>query len=129
MMGIVIFVMGSYVAYAGWRGRVAVDPEISQQNRAEHAKIAPLMFLFMALGYTGGVLSLVMQRQPILESPHFWTGTAVLLLLTSNALLAFVGFGGDNKVMIRTTHAYLGAVAIILLIVHSILGVNLGLSI
>ena len=129
MMSIVVFVMGSYVAYAGWRGRVAVDPELSQQYRTEHAKIAPLMFLFIALGYTGGVLSLVMQRQPILESPHFWTGTTVLLLLASNAFLAFVGFGGDNKVVVRTIHGYLGAMAIVLLVVHAVFGLNLGLSI
>ena len=129
MMGIVVFVMGSYVAYAGWRGRVAVDPQISQHNRAEHAKIAPLLFLFIALGYTGGVLSLVMQQQPILESPHFWTGTIVLLLLASNALLAFVGFGDGNKALLRTIHGYLGAIAMVLLVAHAIAGFNLGLSI
>ena len=62
MMGIVIFVMGSYVAYAGWRGRLAADKEVAAKYRADHRKLAPFMFLFLALGYTGCVLSLVMQQ-------------------------------------------------------------------
>lgn len=71
MMGIVVFVMGSYTAYAGWQGRGATDAEVGAQKKAEHQKLAPLLFLFIATGYTGGVLSLVMQEQPIMESPHF----------------------------------------------------------
>lgn len=43
------------------------------RSRSDRRKLAPWMFLFMALGYTGGVLSLVMQHQPILESPHFYS--------------------------------------------------------
>jgi len=75
MMGIVIFVMGSFVGFAGWRGRLAEDKEVASKSRSDHRKLAPWMFLFMALGYTGGVLSLVMQHQPIFQSPHFWTGS------------------------------------------------------
>jgi hypothetical protein len=66
------------------------------------------MFLFMALGYTGGVLSLVMQHKPILESPHFYTGSVVLLLLLINSAISLSGFGG-NKPMLRTVHAYVGS--------------------
>jgi hypothetical protein len=127
MMAIVIFVMGSYVAYAGWRGRLAADKEVAAKNRADHRKLAPLMFLFLALGYTGGVLSLVMQRKPILESPHFWTGTAAISLLATNSSLSLAGFWGD-KSGLRMLHAYLGTVAIGLLVVHTALGIKLGLS-
>jgi Protein of unknown function (DUF4079) len=129
MMSIVVFVMGSYVAYAGWRSRLTKDGEVAIDSRAAHRKLAPLMFLFIALGYTGGVLSLVMQDQPIFESPHFWTGSSVLILLAANGLIAFTGFGGDNKMLLRTIHAYLGSVAMLLLVIHAIFGLNLGLSI
>jgi magnesium-transporting ATPase (P-type) len=129
MMGVVVFVMGSYVAYAGWRSRLTKDGEIAMKNRADHRKLAPLMFIFIALGYTGGVLSLVMQRQPILESPHFWTGSVVLIVLAIQATIALTGFGGAQKELFRIFHAYLGSAAMILSIVHAILGLNLGLSI
>lgn len=128
MMGIVVLAMGSAVAYTGWKGRIAGDKEVALNNRSSHRKIAPWMFTFMALGYTGGLLSLVMQRQPILESPHFWTGTVLLGILAINGLVAFTGFGG-NKDTLRIAHAYLGTVAIGLMIIHGILGLKLGLSI
>lgn len=128
MMGIVVFVMGSYVVYAGWRSRITKDSEVAIKNRSDHRKLAPLMALFIALGYTGGVLSLVMQEKPILESSHFWTGSIVLILLATNGILAATGFGGDKKEIFRTIHAYVGSSATILLIVHAVLGLNLGLS-
>lgn len=130
MMAIVVFAMGSFVGLTGWRGRtlVVVDKGAAMQSRAEHRKIAPLMFLFIALGYTGGVLSLVMQQQPSFESPHFWTGSVVILLLTLNGVIALAGFGKDKSVL-RTTHAYLGSVALCLLFLHALLGLKLGLAI
>jgi F0F1-type ATP synthase membrane subunit c/vacuolar-type H+-ATPase subunit K len=127
MMGIVIFAMGSFVGYTGWQGRLAQDKDMALKNRSSHRQLAPLMFLFLALGYTGGVLSLVMQRQPLLASPHFWTGTIALGLLSSNSLLSLTGFWGD-KSSFRIAHAYLGTVTLGLLIVHTALGIKLGLS-
>jgi hypothetical protein len=127
MMGIVIFVMGSYVGWSGWRGRVAADKDAAIKARSDHRKLAPWMFLFMALGYTGGVLSLVMQRQPILESPHFWTGSILLVLLALNGAMS-LGFQGD-RLTLRATHAYIGTVALGLMLLHALLGLKLGLSI
>ena len=129
MMGIVLFVMGSFVGITGWQGRTlaATDPETAAAKKAEHSKIAPLMFIFIALGYTGGVLSLVMQDKPILESPHFWTGSTILVMLSINALLAASKFGGQG--MLRSAHAYIGSTVLALFIVHAFLGINLGLSI
>ncbi len=130
MMGIVVFVMGSLVALAGWRGRTlaTTNVEVAVQNKAQHRKTAPLMYFFLVAGYTGGVLSLVMQGQPILESPHFLTGTVVIALLTVNAVIAATGFIG-NKETARTVHAYVGSTALLILVVHAVLGLNLGLSI
>ena len=99
MMGIVVFAMGSAAALAGWRGRTlaTTNGELASKNKADHRKIAPLMYLFLVLGYTGGVLSLVMQGQPILESPHFITGSVVIALLTINAVIAATGFIGNKE--------------------------------
>ncbi len=128
MMGIVIFVLGSYVAYAGWQVRIAADKDVAIKNRADHRKLAPLMFTFMALGYTGGLLSLVMQKQPIMESPHFLTGSSVLIILGINGAISLNGFGGNNQGL-RNLHAYLGSTAFLVLIIHAILGFRLGISI
>ena len=55
-MGIVIFFMGTYAGITGWRSRTSVEEEVIGKNKGEHRKVAPLMFLFMASGYGGGVL-------------------------------------------------------------------------
>lgn len=129
MMGIVVFVMVSFVAYAGWQTRLATDSEIALKNRTAHRQLAPLMYLFIVLGSTGGMLSLVMQGEQILASPHFVTGAIVLILLGVNGAIAFSGFGGEKQENLRSIHAYLGSAAVILLFVHAILGLNLGLAI
>ncbi|MFH7030636.1 MAG: DUF4079 domain-containing protein [Heteroscytonema crispum UTEX LB 1556] len=127
MMGIVIFVMGSFVGLAGWRGRLVADKDAAMKSRSDHCKLAPWMFLFMALGYIGGVLSLVMQHQPIMESPHFWTGSIVLLLLLVNGAISLSGFGG-NQTGLRALHAYLGSTALCVMFLHALLGLKLGMS-
>jgi hypothetical protein len=127
MMGIVVFVMGSFVGLAGWRGRTVTDPAIATESRSAHRKLAPWLFLFIAAGYTGGVLSLVMQQQPILESPHFWTGSAAVVLLAINGLISGSGFLG-NRNGLRMTHAYVGSVVLGLLFIHAALGLKLGLT-
>lgn len=128
MMAIVVFVMGSFVGLAGWRGRWLADAPAANKSRAAHRQLAPWMFLFIAAGATGGLLSLVMQDKPVLESPHFWTGSIVLILLAINGLLSLTGFGG-NKAALRTVHAYLGSTALCILFLHAVLGLKLGLAI
>lgn len=128
MMGIVIFVLGVYVAWAGWQGRVAEDKDTALKARGDHRKLAPMMFLFIALGYTGGILSLVMQGHPILESSHFWTGTTAIGILGLNGAISASKFGGGSPVF-RTAHAYIGSIAMVVLFVHAALGIRLGLSI
>jgi hypothetical protein len=126
MMSIVVLFMGTYVVYTGWRARLTLpESEESQKSKTEHRKIAPLMFLFLATGYTGGILSLVIQKQAIFESPHFWTGSIVILFLSINSLLALLGLKGP----LRSAHAYIGSLTAIVLIVHFVLGLRLGFSI
>jgi len=128
MMAIVIFVMGSFVGWAGWRGRTVADKDVASKNRSAHRKLAPWMFLFLAGGYTGGLLSLVMQHQPILSSSHFWTGSFVLVLLAINGVVSGTNFWG-NKAALRTAHAYLGSTALCILFIHAVLGLKMGLRI
>ena len=128
MMAIVVFVMGSFVGLTGWRSKLVQDKDAALKSRSDHRNLAPWMFLFMALGYTGGVLSLVMQHQPIMESSHFWTGSIVLLLLLINGAIAWNGFVG-NKATLRIVHAYLGSTALCLMFLHAVLGLKLGFAI
>lgn len=128
MMAVLVFVMGSFIGLAGWRGRLLADEVAAIKSRAEHRQLAPWMLLFLATGYTGGVLSLVMQEKPVLESQHFWTGSIVLILLAINGVLSLKNFGG-NKAILRTVHAYLGSTALCILFLHAVLGLKLGLAI
>jgi fucose 4-O-acetylase-like acetyltransferase len=129
-MSIVIFIMGSFAGYAGWRGRVlaTIDSQASIKSLGDHRKTAPLMALFLALGYTGGLLSMTMQEKPLLESPHFWTGSLILALLTINGSLSLSGFGG-NQPNLRKVHAYIGSGILGLMFFHAMLGLKLGISI
>ncbi len=128
MMAIVAFVMGSGVAIAGWKARTSEDKDEALKNREMHRKAAPLMAIFLISGYSGGLLSLVMQHKPVLESPHFITGTAVIALLLINGSLAAFGFKGEGDGA-RKAHAYIGSGLMALLVVHAALGLKLGLSI
>lgn len=127
-MSIVIFAMGSFVGITGWRSRISEDKEIKDNNKLDHRKLAPFLFLFITLGYSGGVLSLIMQGEPIFESTHFWTGSIIIAILSLNGLISITGFGG-NKESLRTAHAYIGSLGLLIMIVHTILGLKLGLSI
>ncbi len=127
MMGIVVVVMGSYVGLSGWQGRLGSDPGQAEKSRADHKKLAPFMFLFIVMGYSGGLLSLVMANHPILESPHFWTGSAAIGILGLNGVISLSKFGG-GQAWLRSAHAYIGSAALCLLFVHGILGLKLGLS-
>ena len=125
MMGVVVFVMGGTAAYAGWGGRLSQDEETKQKKLTDHSLIAQLMFGFISLGYTGGLLSLVMQKEPILQSPHFWTGSIVIALLATNSLLSKVF---SDRAGLRKAHAYLGSATLAVMATHALLGLKLGLS-
>jgi hypothetical protein len=127
-MAIVIFAMGSYAGLSGWKIRKQQD----DASRSIHKRVSLWMTTFLAMGYTGGLLSLVMQNKPLLDSPHFWTGSLVLVLLGMNGSLSLFGFGNSNlqtAATFRTAHAYLGTAILALLTFHAVLGLKLGLSI
>lgn len=131
MMAIVIFAMGSFVGYTGWRGRqarLATDEGVAVESFSGHRKLAPFMTLFIFLGATGGMLSAVMQGREVMDSPHFWTGSILLVLLAANGFISLTKFGG-NQAALRTAHAYIGSVALAVMLVHAILGFKLGLAI
>ena len=128
MMGIVLFVMGSVTAWSGWQGRLSQDSDKQLESRSMHRRLAPWLVTFISLGYTGGVLSLVMQDQPILASPHFWTGSLLVGLLVINGGISATKFGG-GQASLRTVHAYVGTVAVALMVIHAALGPRLGLAI
>lgn len=86
------------------------------------------MFLFIAVGYTKGVLSLVIENQPILENPHLWTGSIVLILLAMNGVISAAAFR-SNKPVMCTIHTDLGSMALCLLFLYAVLGSKLGLAI
>jgi fucose 4-O-acetylase-like acetyltransferase len=129
-MSIVMFAMGGYGAYAGWKGRLltATDADAAVKSKTEHKKIMPAMFAFMAIGASGGLLSLVIQKHAVMESSHFLTAIAVLSLLVVNGLISVTGFGGNNPRR-RKAHAYLGSGILVVMIVHALMGLKLGLSI
>jgi uncharacterized membrane protein len=129
-MSIVMFVMGGYGVYAGWKGRLltANDAESAIRNKANHQKIMPVMFVLMVIGGTGGLLSLVIQKHQVMASSHFLTATVVLILLSINGLISGTGFGG-NKPGLRKFHAYFGSIIFGTMIIHALMGLKLGLSI
>ena len=135
MMAIVVFVMGSFVGLTGWRIRTVNDDE----SRKSHKIMAPMMFAFMAMGSTGGLLALVMRGEPIINSTHFWTGMTVLGLLSLNGAIALLGFKGGSLrqgllqlhrdlISLRQAHAYIGSAALCVAFVHALFGLKLGLS-
>jgi F0F1-type ATP synthase membrane subunit c/vacuolar-type H+-ATPase subunit K len=128
-MSIVMFGMGGYGAYAGWKGRIltATDVDVAIKNKTDHKKIMPAMFGFMAIGATGGILSLVIQKHEVMASPHFLTATIVLTFLAINSAISFSGFGGNNPGL-RKFHAYFGSTIMVLMIVHALMGLKLGMS-
>jgi Protein of unknown function (DUF4079) len=129
-MSIVMFMMGGYGAYAGWKGRLLreTDKEAAAELRANHSKVITAMAAFMAIGATGGILSLVIQKHAIMESPHFVTGMTVLFMLFLNASISLSGFGGENPAL-RKAHAYFGSLILVVMVVHAIAGLKLGISI
>lgn len=73
IMAIVIFVMSNDTCreLAEWCGRMVTDADAAKKSGADYGKLATWVFLFTAADYTSSLLSLVMQQQSILESPHW----------------------------------------------------------
>uniref|UniRef100_A0A7N0VFU4 Uncharacterized protein n=1 Tax=Kalanchoe fedtschenkoi TaxID=63787 RepID=A0A7N0VFU4_KALFE len=66
-MAVVLFAMGGYGTYLGFRIRFSDNVEEKAKAKDLHPKLLAGMFFFFALGATGGVTSLLTSDKPILE--------------------------------------------------------------
>ncbi|CAI5457702.1 unnamed protein product [Closterium sp. Yama58-4] len=124
-MAVVLLAMGGYGSYLGWQIRLASSPEAKEAARAAHPPIMGFMFLFFAIGATGGLTSLVTTGRPIFESPHAYSGMAGLVLLTIQTAMTALFKGNPD---LRGVHGSLGVLIMVLFVVHGLLGLQLGLS-
>ncbi|CAL4937548.1 unnamed protein product [Urochloa decumbens] len=124
-MAVVLFAMGGYGTYLGFRIKLSDDPEEKAKAKDLHPKLLAGMFFFFALGATGGVTALLTSDKPIFESPHAVTGVIGLALLTIQAILPKLFEGNPG---LRTTHGLLGSGIMTLFLIHAAFGLQLGLS-
>ncbi|KAK4730901.1 hypothetical protein R3W88_023889 [Solanum pinnatisectum] len=124
-MAVVLFAMGGYGTYLGFRIRFSDDVEEKAKAKDLHPKLLGGMFFFFALGATGGITSLLTSDKPILESPHAVTGFIGLTLLTIQTILPSLFEGNPG---LRNVHGILGSGIMTLFLVHAFLGLQLGLS-
>ncbi|KAF7146378.1 hypothetical protein RHSIM_Rhsim04G0144000 [Rhododendron simsii] len=144
-MAVVLFAMGGYGTYLGFRIRFSDDVEEKATAKDLHPKLLAGMFFFFALGATGGVTSLLTSDKPIFESPHAVTGSIGLALLTIQTILPTLfeeleyflsrlifGFELPNPMQgnpgLRNVHGILGSGIMTLFLVHAALGLQLGFS-
>ena len=131
-MGTVLIAMGGTGSYAGYQIRAGNGDEtafftLGKTIREQHPLIMGLAFFFFFLGGQGGLVLLLQQGKPILESPHALTAVAGLGLLTIQALLPVLAFEKGGAAA-RTAHTVLGTSTMVALSAHLATGVNLGLS-
>ncbi|XP_060201468.1 uncharacterized protein LOC132630002 [Lycium barbarum] len=124
-MAVVLFAMGGYGTYLGFRIRFSDDVEEKAKAKDLHPKLLGGMFFFFALGATGGITSLLTSDKPILESPHAVTGFIGLTLLTIQTILPTLFEGNPG---LRNVHGILGSGIMTLFLVHAAFGLQLGLS-
>ncbi|KMT06213.1 hypothetical protein BVRB_7g161430 [Beta vulgaris subsp. vulgaris] len=124
-MAVVLFAMGGYGTYLGFRIRFSDDEEEKAKAKDLHPKLLGGMFFFFGLGATGGIISLLTSDRPILESPHAVTGLIGLALLTLQTVLPSLFEGNPG---LRNVHGILGSGIMTLFVVHAALGLQLGLS-
>ncbi|GJU58942.1 GATA zinc finger domain-containing protein 10 [Tanacetum coccineum] len=124
-MAVVLFAMGGYGSYLGFRIRFSDDVDEKAMAKDLHPKLLAGMFFFFSLGATGGVISLLTSDKPILESPHAVTGLIGLTLLAAQTSLPILFEGNPG---LRNVHAILGSGIMTLFLVHAALGLQLGLS-
>lgn len=124
-MAVVLFAMGGYGTYLGFRIKLSDDPEEKAKAKDLHPKLLGGMFFFFALGATGGVTALLTSGKPIFESPHAVTGVIGLALLTVQSLLPTLFEGNPG---LRGAHGLLGSSIMTLFLFHAAFGLQLGLS-
>ncbi|XP_008777254.2 uncharacterized protein LOC103697213 [Phoenix dactylifera] len=124
-MAVVLFAMGGYGTYLGFRIRLSKDADEKAKAKDLHPKLLGGMFFFFALGATGGITALLTSNKPIFESPHAVSGFIGLSLLTVQSILPVLF---EENPGMRTVHGLLGSSIMTLFLIHSALGLQLGLS-
>ncbi|KAK3271446.1 hypothetical protein CYMTET_20204 [Cymbomonas tetramitiformis] len=128
-MGVVLFAMGGYGTYLGWRIRAGYGDEDTfgtPDSAAElHWKLMAGMGFFFLLGGQGGLIFTLLEDRTLFASPHAITATAGLGVLAAQGVL---GATMKDSETLRTTHAYLGSTLMALFVAHAALGLKLGLS-
>ncbi|XP_030522008.1 uncharacterized protein LOC115735080 [Rhodamnia argentea] len=124
-MAVVLFAMGGYGTYLGFRIKYSDDVEEKAKAKDLHPKLLGGMFFFFALGATGGITSLLTSDKPIFKSPHAVTGFIGLTLLTVQTILPSLFEGNPG---LRNVHGILGSGIMTLFLLHAALGLQLGLS-
>uniref|UniRef100_A0A0E0K8I7 Cytochrome b561 domain-containing protein n=1 Tax=Oryza punctata TaxID=4537 RepID=A0A0E0K8I7_ORYPU len=124
-MAVVLFAMGGYGTYLGFRIKLSDDPEEKAKAKDLHPKILAGMFFFFAAGAIGGITALLTSDKPIFESPHAVTGIVGLALLTIQSILPAL-FEGNPA--LRNAHGLLGGGIMTLFLIHAAFGLQLGLS-
>lgn len=64
----------------------------------------------------------------ILESPRFWAGSIVLILLAANEVICKTGFESNYSLM-YIFPAYIESAVLYVPLLHAVLGLKLGLAI
>ncbi|KAJ4784683.1 translation initiation factor [Rhynchospora pubera] len=124
-MAVVLFAMGGYGTYLGFRIRLSKDPEEKAKAKDLHPKLLAGMFFFFALGATGGITALLTSDKPIFESPHAVSGAIGLGLLTIQSILPALF---EDNPGLRTVHGLLGSSIMTIFLFHLAFGLQLGSS-
>lgn len=127
-MSVVLFAMGGYGTYLGFKVRAGEGNEEAfggELARELHPKLMGGMTFFFLLGGQGGLVFTLMEKRPLLESPHAISALAGLGLLGMQGML---GATMKGKPEARALHTYLGTGIMALLVAHAGLGLANGLS-
>ncbi|KAF7804415.1 Di-heme cytochrome, transmembrane [Senna tora] len=124
-MAVVLFAMGGYGSYLGFRIRFADNVAEKAYAKDLHPKLLGGMFFFFALGATGGITSLLTSDKPIFESPHAVTAITGLALLTIQTISPALF---EENPGLRNFHGILGSAIMVLFLVNAALGFQLGFS-
>ena len=123
-MAVVLFAMGGYGSYLGWKIRTEpeaefVDAVTGKTARDLHPQLMAAATFFFLLGGQGGFVLTQAQGVEIFQSPHAYTAVAGMGLLFAQGALGVFGKGSESA---RSVHAYLGTATMAVLLVHAGLG-------
>ena len=110
-----------YVGSLGLRARS--DRRRALHHLTRHARLAPVMFGFMLLGWVGGVGSTYLWRPDLrfAASPHFRVGLALVTALAAAALSS----RWITRSWVRDVHPWFGAAAMLLAVAQVFFGLQI----